>query len=774
MTLINENYNKFLVCYTIEEKEYKEKKKSASPQIDFSSLIIPHKNDDINQILVQYKDVATKIKKDKMPLFIVIPPSFLYDYIKLFNHNNFDNLVLTAQLIDYIKIFNPKINEIQKKANKAIHETGLSLISNKSITNMQLLYFIEYTHYYNPKFFKSNIHLLDSLNISLIDKEFLEKCQEVNWLDIFGDSYFKFVDELSSLINNNNDFNKLIKILKINKTKISKGFIKSFSSILEEKYFSVYKYSYGKEPCPNIIDDTEALLYFIDNHKLNVEDFISEINKIFSDDLFYEIYKKLLENHNDLSAKFENAIVYFLLSKKKYNTNIDLLTLLINKCNHSKGQIVFFIEIHYYIKENEIFSLEETPSIKLFRNILEYNYFSQKEKELNKYYNYHVKLLSDIKGKITRKEINYKDINKFFLNKDNQRILSERLLIINIMNNSGKKKDIQLLTESVYHINNIIKDLYILIEDLNFFYKNSKINEIEKINNLIETIKTSNLNVTENNPEIKEYLKLIKGKEFNERVLKRNSLIFMEIYKKERELNKYDDYKCLEESNNKFNEFKDFFKDKDANKIGIEILKVIQSMKLNAESLNQEIAKLFEIFDYHDDKQKISNIMISLFYKEKILKVVYSLKDIIEITKVKKGYFYNLLNVIISNLENYNSLIILKLVNTLLNVYSINIYDENDTFIQLLINIPDFQDIIQFYDDLTEDKKEKLREKQTFLILEKIMNIFEDKRKMSKIKDKDLVQTINDELTKMTISSSDNNQIFKEFDDLIQIEMINI
>lgn len=746
ISLINENYSKFLEFYIIEEeKQYKEKKKNINLTINFLSLITPKKDDDIKKILIQYQNIVTKIKMDKKPMFVIVPSLFLSEYIKIFNLNNFDNLVVVANLIDFIKVYT-EVNEIQKNVNKNIHETGLSLISDKSITNMQLLYFFEYTHYYNPKFFKNNVYIKDNLNISLIDKDFLEKCQKLNWLDIFGDCYLKFVEELSSLINNNSDFNKLLKILNINKIKIPKKFLQDFSSILEKKYTSLYSNDYGKS-CPNIIDDTEELLFFIDNNGLNVKSFNSNIKNFISNDLFYGIYMKILDNHKDLSIEFENIIFNFV--EVKYNTNKDLFT-------------------------QEIFSLNEAQNIKLFKKLLEINLFSQKEKVLNKYNTEHAKFISDIKGKIKAKEIKYNDINNFFLNNDTQKVLLERLLIINLMNDSESKKDMQNLLESFNYANKIIEDLNILIEDRNYFYKNSKINEIEQLEKLVKTIKESSFNTIENIPGIQPYLDIINEKEFNERKLKRNSLIFKEIYEKEREVYKTDDNKCLEESNNKLNEIKyNFFKQKNENEnnIDTEFLKQFQSMKLNKESLNQEIDKLFLIFDYHDNKEEIFNLMTFLFYKNKILKLVYSLKDIIEITKVQKGFFYNLLKIIISYIEKNNVLKILELSNQLLRVYSINIYDDNDTFIQLLIKFPDFHDIIQLYNELSEDKKEKLREKKIFQILENMIKIFEDKDKMSKIKDKELVQIIRYELTS---NSSYNNEILCKFDGFDRIEMINI
>ena len=746
MSLINENYSKFLEFYIIEEeKQYKEKKKNINLTINFLSLITPKKDDDIKKILIQYQNIVTKIKMDKKPMFVIVPSLFLSEYIKIFNLNNFDNLVVVANLIDFIKVYT-EVNEIQKNVNKNIHETGLSLISDKSITNMQLLYFFEYTHYYNPKFFKNNVYIKDNLNISLIDKDFLEKCQKLNWLDIFGDCYLKFVEELSSLINNSSDFNKLLKILNINKIKIPKKFLQDFSSILEKKYTSLYSNDYGKS-CPNIIDDTEELLFFIDNNGLNVKSFNSNIKNFISNDLFYGIYMKILDNHKDLSIEFENIIFNFLVVK--YNTNKDLFT-------------------------QEIFSLNEAQNIKLFKKLLEINLFSQKEKVLNKYNTEHAKFISDIKGKIKAKEIKYNDINNFFLNNDTQKVLLERLLIINLMNDSESKKDMQNLLESFNYANKIIEDLNILIEDRNYFYKNSKINEIEQLEKLVKTIKESSFNTIENIPGIQPYLDIINEKEFNERKLKRNSLIFKEIYEKEREVYKTDDNKCLEESNNKLNEIKyNFFKQKNENEnnIDTEFLKQFQSMKLNKESLNQEIDKLFLIFYYYDNKEEIFNLMIFLFYKNKILKLVYSLKDIIEITKVQKGFFYNLLKIIISYIEKNNALKILELSNQLLRVYSINIYDDNDAFIQLLIKFPDFHNIIQLYNELSEDKKEKLREKKIFQILENIIKIFEDKDKMSKIKDKELVQMIRYELTS---NSSYNNEILCKFDGFDRIEMINI
>ena len=51
-----------------------------------------------------------------------------------------------------------------------------------------------------------------------------------------------------------------------------------------------------------------------------------------------------------------------------------------------------------------------------------------------------------------------------------------------------------------------------------------------------------------------------------------------------------------------------------------------------------------------NDKNKLINSILSLKYKEKIIKLVSSLKNIIEITKVKKDIFSSLLQTILSYL----------------------------------------------------------------------------------------------------------------------------
>ena len=123
----------------------------------------------------------------------------------------------------------------------------------------------------------------------------------------------------------------------------------------------------------------------------------------------------------------------------------------------------------------------------------------------------------------------------------------------------------QLISERFKEITGVINDLKLLIEDNNFYFQNTKNIDEEKVNQLIENIKKNNLNYIKNNKEIEGYKNIIT--EAKGRIMKRNSKIYMEIYKSEKLKEPNDDYKCLENSNNKFNKLKLFLTHKSSDKI---------------------------------------------------------------------------------------------------------------------------------------------------------------------------------------------------------------
>ena len=789
LQVINDNLTKFNNSFLKEENEYqankgKNNEKSEFLNIYISMLVNPTKKDNLKEILILIRNIINGIKREIKKLYLVFPPFFFEKYINLYSGNNIDNLFYIQDIINLIKE-NQKNFEIQIDLNKVIHETGLSLLAKGSLTNIQIIKLIQKDSVYRPgsKYLKdlNCYNIFNGLNISLIEQEFEKECQKINWINIFGEEYLIFVKKIISLIKHMNNFNKLFIILNIKEIQLPKNYTDIFFTLIQNAYKNLFQKTYNKETCPNFIDDSEKLIYYTDLKGNNIEEFLLELNNLLSENLIYEIYLKILAKHKTVSIKTENNIVNFLLKRNSDNNKESYILLyLIERCPKSKSQIFRYFE-EFNLNGNEILNYEESENIKLIRGLLNNDMYDKGNKLIANYINHNNLVLNDIKKRIEENTVLYNEIENFFINKKSEKILFNRLLIINLMNNNEAEKQMKSLRENFYKAKEIINNLVTLLEDKNFFFKNSKIDEIKNLNELIEKIKNNTINYYQNNNEINIYLK--QNNEINERIYIRRSLIYLAIYNKKKLLLN-DENKCLEETNKKLNEFKPFLIGEKINNINKELQEIIKSLKLNKEIINQEVNELIFIFKINDNnyKNKIFNSIFCIYYKENILKIVYSIKNIIEISKAKKDSLYNLLNTIILYLEKNEIVDTVQLSIKLLKVYSIDVLDENDNLIKLFKQLNESNEIFQLLLGILDDNIQeynKLKNNLKNIIFEdfekifKFIKIFEDKNKISQMKDKEFIKKIKEEINKkveINITKNNSDILLEEIDNLVKIQ----
>ena len=213
----------------------------------------------------------------------------------------------------------------------------------------------------------------------------------------------------------------------------------------------------------------------------------------------------------------------------------------------------------------------------------------------------------------------------------------------------------------------------------------------------------------------------------------------------------------MEKSNEKFNEFKSFLLGQDINKNDMDLTRMIQSLNLNKElvfKISDELMTLYKIKEKFY-RNKIINSLMSLSYKDKIQKIITSLIYLIDATKVKKGYFYDTLKIISSYMEKEDLPKTINMSIKILKAYSIDILDENDSFIKLYINSEKFPVIIQNYllknlDERTKGNSERIS---------RFLKAFDNIGEFSQMKDIDLIKTIIEEANKSQLSLIPDNKI---------------
>ena len=573
-------------------------------------------------------------------------------------------------------------------------------------------------------------------------------------INIFDDKYLDFVEIIFNLVKVKKDFHLLLLLFPPKKIEwyIAILLIKK----LQYKYLDLYEEPFIKEQCPHFFDDSVELLYISDNISKNIEEFIDELHKKKSDDLIYEIYMRFLDKHRFISIKAENEVVQFMLDRNKQRNEkkeCNLFSYLFKKCPNSKNIIISYIK-EYQIEEDQFFLVETSENIKIISELLINNFFNSEDVLLRDFFNESQNIFNKLKDKIENYNIKYNVIKNFFADDESKIVLYKRLLIIYLMNNTLAKEKFELLSKSFYTINEIINDLEILIEDTKFFFNNNNNIDIQKVEELIETIKNSCLNYCLNNPEIIRYTQLIK--ETKERIPKKSSLIYNEIYKRVKELYPNDDCKCLNEADFKLNKFIPFLISEIKNNINVELKNIIQSLQMDEKTINNEINTLMKIFhiDNNNYKKKMTDTLLCLKYREKIIKILSAFKIIIEKTGVKKEFFSSLIDVLLSYLQKQEIVNTIQMSLNFLKKYSIDIFDEDDNFINLLIKLSD-NEIIELLCDTSEETYQTdtgsndgdYQEKCAFI------QILKDKESIKEMRDKDLIKIIKDKINSIRVYS---------------------
>ena len=797
---IKDNINKINDFFLDIELETSKEKNTITeqiryPQVDIVKIIEQKEDDNVKAISEAIKDIKKNMAENCY--FLIFSHSFFEKYIKFFVKNkNIDNLIIIGDLIKTLKSNDKSYDDIKK----IIHDSIIDFcLDNKNkISNMEILNFVKKDDYYSPysKFVedKNSVKIFGLLNINEMDAKFLNEWKAVGWPIIFDTQFQRFAEKIISLVNDMSKFNLLFELLITNNLKKEQG--EKLLISLQDHYMNLYESFYEKEEeigedgMRQFIEDSANLVYYSDKNG-KIFDLTGKL-KYF---LIKDIYMKVLTKYKDISIEAERKIVTGLLKgnemksesccesdrameseDKKKNDKVKsyLLIYLFERCPNSKNIIIKELD-QYKLKEEEIFAKYESESIKLVHGLLSNDFYELEE--LENYAKSNQIILDKIIDKIDKNEIIYNQIKDFFVDKKSELAFKKRLLIIYLMEDDTPNIQFNLITKQFKKVKEKINELKLVIDDQNFFFKKSKKINTEEIENLIKTIENNYLNFCDNNKIIDSYSEYIK--KAKERSVKRKSLIFMEIY--ERESNEEDEMKHLEKTESKINKYISSLTDKNAHDVDKELSSIVSSLTLDEEKINQETNTLMEIFNLKEQKDKkiIINSLICLYYRDKIINLLTSIKLIIETAGVKKEALFNLILTIINYLGKNDIINTIQVSIKILKNYSIDIFNENNKFNKILMRLSGHPNEIQYLFALTveECKKAKVKLNDQKLInnleqIETFVKIIENKNEISKMRDKELIKKINDELnsSEETISDLINyNEIFGNIDNLIKI-----
>ena len=212
---------------------------------------------------------------------------------------------------------------IIKDLNEIIHITGLKLSKEHSLKNNDLLEFIKKDDYYNLKDYNKKIYrsldILKGLEINSFDEHFYLKWKTIDWYRIFDEQYYDFIMKISCLIKDMKDFNILFKLFDISKSPNQQDYHRYSLNIMQSKFCELLE-NYDPKECPNFKNDLILLIFFSDQKRENIEDFLVEkLQKNLSVNIVNEIYTTLLSYYKDLLSSDTKIIITDFYNKNESN-----------------------------------------------------------------------------------------------------------------------------------------------------------------------------------------------------------------------------------------------------------------------------------------------------------------------------------------------------------------------------------------------------------------------------------------------------------------------
>ena len=702
-----------------EEKEYietlyqKEKEKKEIPFIEVSKYVYPKKEDNIKMLSSIIYELNLYKQVNKLA-FIKFSNFFIEEYIEFNNNVNYNNLIYIRNIVQYSNFFHElnynKINlaELNIKGNynckyildKMIHITGLKLIKNGKIKNMEILNFIQLDIYILDKSFSKKkyrpLEVFDGIDISLMGIEdknkFFNLWKKCNFYLMFEAQLDEFYKKMASLIKEMKDFTYLFKLYE---SEQEKSLRYEVVKILQIKFIELLP-TYKEKECPNFIENVVDLIFLSDQKKVDVKKFLSKIiEKNANENSICNIYTNLVKKHQDLSKECEQKIIKFLTDHKE-NSNPISLAYLIERCNIKKDLLSIINK--YILNHDEIFGKEETNNYIFLRELVERKILEKVKDKKQEYYNQTMINLLKIKNF----QIKIMHIYKLFKEgKQMEEILKERISIIFQCIKGDFNEFFKILKFKANKVVEVLDNLTLINDYFIRFCPNFHSENIKNIQNMINTLQENDLNYFENH-----YINYYKNYESYlneaEQVLKNEySKFYKLIYDDTRKIYEKDDLKCLEVTNKKFNEIKNIFDENGIDKIDENILILCSNpFKEDQNQLLSEIKKLILIFRIPDDKNydinSIKNNIILVSKRESIFNAISSIIYFIEQAGVRKGdYTYNIKNIMISFKEK-NNISSLKNNESLLNTLDFDLINKENNYINILNLLNQKEEIIRF------------------------------------------------------------------------------
>ena len=427
--------------------------------------------------------------------------------------------------------------------------------------------------------------------------------------------------------------------------------------------FSIKKCRTFKQDISNFID---ILMKVANQYMDQFWDFLTQNLGEYCMELF--IY--ILNKNNSLNQSIiEKAILYYISSASDFENYdliyIDKIIYFIQHLEKEDNNIlkIFYKEINIFtFNQKDFFNLEKSKRFELFEILL----FNKKKLILNKtgdYLNSLKAICQTLNNKLKNLDLIYYEIQPLIINKEKNFLIERIKLLLFFLSNDENIGD-NILEESNQIYNNIKKEIIKIFNNIKelgeasnylgeFFSKNIKRLEQKKdIITFISDIRLKPIFKISSSKEVNEKLnsfrELIKEARQNTEK-KKNSLLFVEIYRDNEKRIKDQEYLLEETCNNFISAINVILEDPENIQNNIFIKYFYEIGYSNEDNLNKEIDWLINYQDIKISEEKKNKFLSSLkilIKKQNIINIIKGMliindiyKDNIEETNEEKLYF---------------------------------------------------------------------------------------------------------------------------------------
>ena len=430
-------------------------------------------------------------------IFIIFGNPLFEKYIEYFKQNK---VLYLFSLKNIYLSMKEKISDFKiKNFDDIILKNAIDLSKKKQLKSIEILEFINKDIYYKISSYdhksSHSIDILDGLDASTFNDEFYEKWKKMNWNEIFGNQYKKFLEKIASIIKELDSFKILLKLFNMSKNDESKEFHPDALNTMQNKFIDLLQnfIDKGKDKVnnSNYNEDLIELIFYSDKKNIDLKLFLDVVTKKFNPIIINSIYTNLLEKA--ISDNLKNIINNFYVENASIIDPSIILKLIDNNPSLSLNILEHLNEV--IIKKEEFFELE-TKNMKLFKGLFERKILLRNEFSCTDYIKNNIVLLSSLQNDIEEGNIYYKEIILFYSD-NKQEELNKKLLLISLNNKELALKLQKILDNYMKEIEAIKNDLTLIYNDLREFLFDSKKKDINILIDIIYKINNGYLNCYE-------------------------------------------------------------------------------------------------------------------------------------------------------------------------------------------------------------------------------------------------------------------------------------